>query len=80
MQNFRTYHLAVQLFRDCQRLKLRASLSMVLNLPRAPRNLRPRIARETQAILALIGHTTLQRSDAVAACPFRLIHSPGYSN
>ena len=41
MQNFRTYHLAVQLFRDCQSLKLRspfkdqfdrASLSVVLNL------------------------------------------------
>lgn len=36
--------------------------------------------REVQAILDLTGHPSLLRqSDAVAACLFRLIHSPGGS-
>jgi len=98
MKNFRTYDLAVELFRDCQRLKLRApfkdqferaSLSVVLNLaegsakPSAKDRARfYSIAlgslRETQAILALTGNEAqLQQSDAVAACLYRLVQSPG---
>jgi four helix bundle protein len=101
MKNFRTYDLAVALFHDCQRLKLRApfkdqferaSLSVVLNLaegsakPTAKDRARfYSIAlgslRETQAILALTGsQAQLRRSDAVAACLYRLIQNPGHGN
>ena len=99
-KDFKTYELAKQFHKDCQKLKLRAPykdqfdralLSIVLNLvegsakpTRKDRRKFYAIAmgslRETQAILDLCNlRESLQQSDAVAACLYRLIQNPGGS-